>query len=189
MKITSATFIKGVTQVPGMLPPKLPHVAFIGRSNVGKSSTINSITKVNDLAETSSFPGKTKEINIFLINEKFYLIDLPGYGFAKVSLEERAKLQALINSYLFNSSYEQSSVVMIIDAVVGPTADDLDMLEALEQHGKNIIVAANKIDKIKASEYHKQMKKIHDKIGRYVVIPYSTKTKKGLGELIDAIAG
>lgn len=189
MRITSATFIKGVTSVPGMLPPKLPHVAFIGRSNVGKSSTINAITKQKGLARTSSFPGKTKEINIFLINEKFYLIDLPGYGFARMSQDERAKLQALINSYLFNSSYDQERVVMIIDAVVGPTDDDVDMLEALEQAGKPIVIAANKIDKIKQSEYHKKMKKINDILAPHPVIPYSTKTGKGLGELIDALVG
>ncbi len=186
MQIHSAQFVKGVVQVLGMLPPGLPHVAFIGRSNVGKSSTINAITKQSKLARTSAMPGKTREINVFLINEKIYLIDLPGYGFARLSRDERDTLAALINGYLFNSSYEQQAVVLIIDANVGPTDDDLDMLEALEEHGKPVIIAANKVDKVKQSEFHKKMKAMQELVGPHRIIPYSSKTKEGLGALIDA---
>jgi GTP-binding protein len=187
MRITSAQFIKGIVDVKAGFPKNLPQVAFIGRSNVGKSSTINAITKQKGLARTSSFPGRTTEINLFLINENFYLVDLPGYGFAKASLEGRQKIQDLINDYLFESDYTQKKVVLIIDALVGPTAGDMDMLLALEQRGKDIVIAANKADKIKSSVYSKQIKKIQDTIGPHLVIPYSAETKKGLGQLIDVI--
>ena len=187
MNISSAEFIKGLVEVKGGFPKKLPQVAFIGRSNVGKSSTINAITKQKKLAKTSSFPGKTTEINLFLINQSFYLVDLPGYGFARLGTEGRQKIQALINSYLFDSEYEQKRVILIIDAFVGPTADDMEMLLALEEHGKEIVVAANKIDRIKPSLYAKQMKKIQDKIGPHLIVPYSAESKKNLGQLIDVM--
>lgn len=189
MNITSATFVKGVVEPARMHLSPLPHVVFIGRSNVGKSSTINAITKQSKLAKTSSLPGKTKEINVFNINERFYLIDLPGYGFARLGIGEREKLTKLINGYLFVKENTNQLIVLIIDALVGPTDDDLDMLSALEEHGKHIVVAANKIDKIKPSLFDKQMKAIRELIGPHTIVAYSSKTKKGVGELIDATFG
>lgn len=188
MKITSAKFVKGVVDADEVLEDGTPQVAFIGRSNVGKSSIINSLTGQKDLARTSAFPGRTQEINIFLINKAFYLVDLPGYGFAKLSLEERERLQNLIHWYLFDSPYDQKEVVLIIDAEVGPTEYDFAILRGLQERGKNIIVVANKVDKIKKSVYQHQLKKIEDKVRGHAVIPYSTKEKIGVRELMKALS-
>jgi GTP-binding protein len=187
MNITSANFIKGVVEEDEILEDGVPQVAFIGRSNVGKSSVINSLANKKDLAKTSSFPGRTQEINIFYINKAFYLVDLPGYGFAKASKSVQEKIQQLIYWYLLGSHYQQKTVVLIIDAVVGPTENDMQMLHSLEQAGKNIVIVANKVDKLKKSDYHKQLKKIKDVVGDYKVIPYSAEKKIGVGELVNQI--
>lgn len=188
MRITSAKFIKGIVEADAALEDGIPQVAFIGRSNVGKSSTINSLTGEKNMARISSFPGRTREINIFLINESFYLVDLPGYGFSRGSQENQERLRELINWYLFMSGYQQKLIVLIIDADVGPTADDLEILQALEEHKKNIVIAANKIDKIKRAECKKQLQKIQGLVGNHKVIPYSAKKGIGIRDLIREIA-
>ncbi|MBI5420741.1 MAG: ribosome biogenesis GTP-binding protein YsxC [Parcubacteria group bacterium] len=187
MKITSAEFMKGVVGTDEIFEDGTPQIAFIGRSNVGKSSVINSLTKQKDLARTSSFPGRTQEINIFLINRSFYLVDLPGYGFAQGSHELRGRLLKLIDWYLLRSGYIQKKIVFIIDAYVGPTEIDLEVFQRLIGQGKNIIVVANKIDKLKQSEYKKQLKKIQDVFKDRKVIPYSSFKKIGIKELTNEI--
>lgn len=188
MTITSAQFIKGVTDGREVEDLQFSQVAFIGRSNVGKSSTINAITKVKGLAKTSSFPGRTRQINVFLINNKFYLIDLPGYGYAKVSKVERQKIEDVINSYLFNPLIVQKKVVLIIDAYVGPTDSDLEMLDALLENHKNVVILANKVDKVKKSQLHKQLESIKATLHGQKVIPFSAEEKIGLNEILEEIA-
>ncbi len=183
MKITSARFIKGVVGEDDLLEDGIPQIAFIGRSNVGKSSVINTLVGQKGLAKTSSFPGHTQEINLFLVNKAFYLVDLPGYGFAKASLDTRRKIQNLIYWYLLGSHYEQKKVVVIVDANVGFTNDDVEMLHSLRERNKEVILVANKIDKIKKSGYKKQLQEIQDSIGTYKLIPYSAEKKIGVGEL------
>lgn len=161
----------------------IPQVAFVGRSNVGKSSVINSLANQKSLARTSSTPGRTQQINIFLINKNFYLIDLPGYGFAKMPPELRNKIHKMISWYLFDSNYHFKKVVLIIDANIGPTADDLDMFDNLVAEGKKVIIVANKIDKIKKSEYATQMNNIQETFAGHKVIPFSSLKKTGLGDL------
>ena len=180
MKITSAKFIKGIRGSDAVLDALLPQIAFIGRSNVGKSSVINSLAGQNDLAISSSLPGRTKEINIFLINQAFYWLDLPGYGFVRASYEVREQLFKLIDWYLFKSPYQQKKVVLIIDANIGPTDKDFAMLQTLEDFQKNIIVVANKIDKIKKTKYAGQLQEIQGLIGAHKIIPYSSCNKIGL---------
>ena len=187
MNITSAKFIKGIVDADSALEANFPQIAFIGRSNVGKSSIINSLTKQKDLAKTSSFPGRTQQINLFLINNNTYLVDLPGYGYAKLSKESREDLQDLISWYLFDSGYVQKKVVMIVDAFIGPTASDIEMFEALTEHEKDIVIIANKVDKIKKSEYTKQLQKIKDTFNEYKVIAYSSVKGIGARELTEAI--
>lgn len=187
MKITSARFIKSVVGTDEFLENVIPQVAFIGRSNAGKSSIINSLTGRKNLAKTSAHPGRTKLVNLFLINEALYLIDLPGYGYALASKEDRDWLQKVIAWYLFKSEYQQKFVVLIIDGHVGMTDSDIRMLRALEDYGKNVIVVANKVDKIKPSVYKKQLEKIQDIIGDHIVIPYSSKKKTGIPELTNEI--
>jgi GTP-binding protein len=203
MKITSAKFMRGVVGPDELLEDGTPQVAFIGRSNVGKSSVINSLTGEKGLARTSAFPGRTREINIFWINKSLYLVDLPGYGYAKASFAGRERIQELIHWYLIGFQFPQKKVLLIIDANVGPMAKDLEMLRGLEGRdpsagsgqgpsvnsgrGKNIVIVANKIDKIKKSDYKKQLKDIQDIIGKYKVIPYSAQMKIGVKELTKEI--
>lgn len=187
LNITSAKFIKGIVNDDEALKKDIPQVAFIGRSNVGKSSTINSLTKQKNLARTSSTPGRTQEINLFLINESFYLVDLPGYGFSAGSKENKAELFELVNWYLFTSGYKQKLIVLIIDANIGATESDLEILRALEKHKKNIVIAANKIDKIKKSDYVNRLQAIQNAVGKHKIIPYSAKKAIGINELIKEI--
>jgi len=186
MKIKSTKFIKGVVGDDSILASDIPQIAFIGRSNVGKSSLINVITN-SKVSRTSSFPGRTQEINIFLVNDSFYLVDLPGYGFARASGLGREKIGELIDSYLFNSIYTQKKIVLIIDANVGMTDKDILMLSELENHQKDFIIVANKIDRLTQSEYHREMTKLKKMAGTHEVIPFSTKTRKGTESLIDEI--
>ncbi len=187
MKINSAKFVKGYINPEDMLNETLPQVAFIGRSNVGKSSLINTLVKQKGLAKTSSFPGHTRQINVFLINNKFHLVDLPGYGYARLSSGGRDKIYELINGYLFGANQRQEIIVLIIDAVVGPTESDLETLAVLENNKKNFIIVANKTDKLKKSELQKQMKNIEHTLSNYKIIPISTKEKNGIGDLLQII--
>jgi len=183
MQITSAKFMRGINGTDELLADGTPQVALIGRSNVGKSSLINSLTREKDLARTSDTPGLTQEINMYAINRAFYLLDLPGYGFAKVPEKVRASLQKLNWWYLFDSPYEQHKAVLVMDANVGPSKNDVEMLSLLREHQKNIIIVANKIDKIKKPDYDASLKKITDIANGLPVIPYSSVQKIGVEEL------
>ena len=186
MKISSAVFMKGVLGDDGILEDGTPHIAFIGRSNAGKSSLINSLTGKLNLAITSNTPGRTREINVFRINNTHYFLDLPGYGYAKAGGKTLEKLSKLIIWYLFESKHNPK-VVLLIDALVGPTADDLGILRELERAGKEIVVVANKVDKIKKSQYLNQMKKLDQQITGHKLFPYSSETKVGIEELTNEL--
>lgn len=187
MHIRSAKFIKGIVATDHLLDSAIPQIAFIGRSNVGKSSLINSLTGQKDLARTSSLPGRTQEINLFLINNSHYFIDLPGYGFARISAEARDRIQSLIYWYLFSSNYPQKKVVIIIDANVGVTDLDMVMLHKLEEAKKDLIIVANKVDKIKSSERFKKLKKLHESLPNSKLIQYSSEKRIGMKELLGEI--
>ena len=189
MQINSAKFVKGIVESDDLLNCNFPQIAFIGRSNVGKSSLINSLTQQKDLAITSSFPGRTRQINLFLINNSSYFLDLPGYGFARSSVAVREQLFDLIDWYLFDSDYVQKKVVLIIDANIGPTKDDLAMLKALDGVKKDVIIVANKIDKIKRSKYETQFQAIKDQVGDHKIIPYSSHDKIGRNALTQELLG
>jgi GTP-binding protein len=188
MKITSAKLVKSVVGEDDILLDGTPQVAFIGRSNVGKSTIINLLMQQKQLARSSPTPGLTKVINIYHVNKSFYLIDLPGYGFAQGSKSNRDALRELIDWYLLDSGVEQKAVVLIIDAKVGLTNLDMEMLGDLNEAGKNIVVLANKIDKIKKNELVKQLKSIREIVSPHQVIPFSAKEKTGLGELTSQIS-
>jgi GTP-binding protein len=189
MQITSSKFMRGINGTDELLDDGTPQVALIGRSNVGKSSIINSLTKQKALARTSDTPGLTQEINMYSINNKFYLLDLPGYGFAKVPERIRASLQKLNWWYLFDSGHEQHRAALVLDANVGPSKNDIEMLALLRDHQKNIVVVANKIDKIKASERKSRMQTITDLAHGLPVVPYSSKTGVGVEELVNQLFG
>lgn len=183
MKITTSKFIKGIVSDDKTLGDGIPQIAFIGRSNVGKSSLINALTN-SKISRTSSFAGRTQEINVFLINDSFYFVDLPGYGFARASGLGREKIGELIDSYLFNSLYKQKKIVLIIDANVGMTDRDILMFKELQRHHKDFIIVASKIDKMTQSEYHKKMALLRKTAGDQTVIPFSSKKRTGIDDLI-----
>jgi GTP-binding protein len=186
MKITSAKFVTGVVGTDDILENGTPQIAFIGRSNAGKSSLLNSLTGTNGLAVTSKTPGRTKQINVFLINETHYFMDLPGYGYAKAGAKALEKLRQLIVWYLFDSHCDQK-VVLLIDSIVGPTADDLLILQELKKAGKEIVIVLNKVDKIKKSQYKHHLKKLSEQFVGLKLFPYSSKTGVGIEELTNEL--
>ena len=184
MKIETVSFVKGLVGDDPIMDNGTPQVAFIGRSNVGKSSLINALTK-SAISRTSSTPGRTAEINFFLINKSLYFVDLPGYGFARTSFEGRDKLANLISSYLFNTVYTQKKVVLIIDINVGMTDKDIVMFEDLKKANKNIVIVLSKIDKITQKDFHKNMKAIEMITGEYPLFQVSASKKIGIDELVE----
>ena len=164
-----------------------PEVALSGRSNVGKSSLINTLLNRKSLARVSSSPGKTITINFYDIDKKLYLVDLPGYGFAKHAPEDKKKWSALTDGYFTqNKNIDRLClVVQLIDSRVGPTADDEMMLDFLSQSGLAYIVVATKVDKLNATERKKNLEAIssHPLIDGIPVIPFSSLKKEGKDEL------
>lgn len=187
--ISSSKFVKGIVGTNEILEDPKPQIAFVGRSNVGKSSLINSLVGQKALAKSSSMPGKTKEINFFLINDDTFFVDLPGYGYAKISKKERDKLRSMIVWYLTYSEVRPKKVVLIVDANVGLKDFDRDMIEILQEEEHNFIIVANKVDKIKSSKLHRQMKEVKSQIGdeNIELVFYSSNTGKGKEELLDKI--
>lgn len=190
MKINSTQLIARVTTGDDIPEQDYKHIVFIGRSNVGKSSVINLIAQKKDLAKSSSTPGFTKSINFYLINKSFFLVDLPGYGYAQGSLKERERLQQLIEWYLTYPHLEDKQlIVLIVDAKVGLTESDEQILVLLKELKKNVIVLANKIDKLKKNDVKKQIASITAGCSPYEVTPFSAHDKIGLPAIARAIAG
>ena len=189
MKIKSAV-LETVIGPSSKLPPEtLPEIAFAGRSNVGKSSLINSLLNRKNLARTSSSPGKTVTINFYNVNEAFLLVDLPGYGYAKASLEARAAWGKLIEKYL-SSRDILKCVVLLIDIRHAPTKDDVQMYNWIKQSGLDSIIVATKHDKIKKNQTMRQLKLIRETLGcpkDEPIIPHSSVSKEGRDELLDMI--
>jgi len=187
MKILKAEFIKGVIGDDYSLGDNLPQIAFFGRSNTGKSSVINSLVDKKDLVRVSKIPGKTSEANFFRINGSFYFVDFPGYGYAKRSIKDRNKMIKRIFWYVEHSNVRPKAVFLIIDAKVGLTVLDHEMIKILEENKHQIVIVANKIDKIGKISAEKQLSFIQKEAPRTLVLPYSAKTKEGKEELIEKI--
>lgn len=185
--IKSAQFIKGVIGTDPILKEKIPQIAFVGRSNVGKSSVINALTGTKGLAISSSTPGRTLQLNFFLIDEKCYFVDLPGYGYARASLKQAEKMRRMIMWYLEQNEYKPSKVVLVIDGLVGPKKFDMEMMELLAENGYEVIVLANKMDKVKSSEMVKKKRAIIELLDTENIIYFSSKTKLGKDELLEKI--
>lgn len=183
MTIRSAVFVKGIFKDEDILRDGIPQLLFIGRSNVGKSSVINSFTNKKGLAISSSTPGRTTQVNVFFVNKQFYLVDLPGYGYARGSSADRQNIADLVSWYVFMEHPEMRRIVLIVDVEVGLTDTDLHMIKLLNEDEADYIVLANKSDKIKGNELTNSLKKIKEHTGNHIVIPYSAKKSKGLSEL------
>ena len=167
----------------------LPEIAFAGRSNVGKSSLINGLMNRKSLARTSAQPGKTQTINFYNINEAMYLVDLPGYGYAKVSQSEKEKWGKMIERYL-HTSKNLKAVFLLIDIRHDPSANDKMMYQWILDQGYQPIIIATKLDKIKRSQVQKHIKML--KTGLQLVpgtkvIPFSSQTKQGRDEIWELI--
>jgi GTP-binding protein len=189
MKIKKAHFVKGVVKGKQDWNPQFPHIAFYGRSNAGKSSTINAIVNNKSLAKTSAMPGKTKEINLFLLNDAYYLVDLPGYGFAHVSKSKQDKLGQLIAWYIKDVQVERRVHVIVSDSQVGLTSLDLATLDALYATNEPIIILLNKIDKLKKNDVAQIYNRTKQQVAGHVHLrPFSAKKRDGVDELIKEVA-
>ena len=171
-----------------------PEIAFAGKSNVGKSSLINGLLNRKALARTSSQPGKTQTINFYNVNDFMYLVDLPGYGYAKVPETEKAKWGKMIERYL-HTSQDLKAVFLLIDIRHDPSANDKLMYDWIVNNGYNPIIIATKLDKLKRSQVQKNVKIIRESLGLPKggkVIPFSAETKQGreeIWELMEELTG
>lgn len=184
MKINSAEFLISNTDISKCPDPKFPEYAFIGRSNVGKSSLINMVCERNKLAKTSSTPGKTQLINHFLINENIYFVDLPGYGFAKVSRQERNKWEKFTHLYL-KSRENLLYTFVLLDSRIPPQKVDLEFMEWLGRNRIPFVMIFTKIDKLSSSilnknitNYKKEMLKVWEELPPVILTSSTTKMGK-----------
>lgn len=189
MVITSANFVTSVAKSENILIDGLNQIAFVGRSNVGKSSLINMLCNQKKLAKTSSMPGRTRLINYFLINNKFYFVDLPGYGFAQASKSEVYGWQSLIEPVLMNND-KLKLVCMLVDSRITPTAQDKQMFEYLAYYNLPFIIIATKSDKLSKAQLNKQKVNIANTLGVGVnnIYPISNETKDGKEKLLTTIS-
>ena len=187
--IRSLEFIGPMASPTGWRPEqKWPEVAFAGRSNVGKSSLLNRLVRRKRFARVSNTPGRTREVNFFLVNGKFVLVDLPGYGYARISKERRAEWKPLIEGYL-RSSKELRGIVQLLDVRHDPTDDDRQMLAFLASVGVPTLFALTKIDKLTAAQRKSRVAALLDalEVTEDQVIPFSAVTGEGRDELAEAV--
>ncbi len=186
MKVTSAEFIKSAfTEADWPYDPK-PEIAFLGRSNVGKSSFINSLLGVRALARTSSTPGRTQSVNFFLINGKFRFVDLPGYGYARAPKDVKAKWSAAATDYLAKRDQLVLSI-HIVDSRHEPTKQDLQLHEWLEHHQKPHIIVATKSDKLSNNELRRNIDRAKRTFNNERIVVYSAASGRGRDDAWDAI--
>jgi len=187
VRIVSTEFIKSAFSRQHWPDDARPEIAFLGRSNVGKSSLINSLLLRKGLARTSNTPGRTQSINYFLINDSLYFVDLPGYGYARVSKTMRADWGKMAEEYL--SEREQLVLcVQLIDSRHNPTALDLQLNEWLIHHGKPHIVVATKADKLSNNELSRSLAETRKLLPASKLISYSARTGKGRDQVWSEIA-
>ena len=190
MKIKNAE-LETVCGITSVLPDnQMPEIAFAGKSNVGKSSLINGLLNRKSLARTSSAPGKTQTINFYNVNKELYFVDLPGYGYAKVSRETKEKWGVMIEKYL--KTYGQlKAVLLLIDIRHEPSANDRNMYEWINFNGYKPIIIATKLDKINRSQIQKHIKMLKNGLNVLpdtTVIPFSATTKQGRDEILELIS-
>lgn len=187
--VNRAEFIRSAASPKQFIRTSLPAVVFAGKSNVGKSSVINRLLNRNNFARVGASPGKTVHVNYFLIDEKVYLVDLPGYGYAKVSQAERDRWGKLMEDF-FAAEDLFDLGILIVDARHKPTADDVTMAEWFKQSGRRFVVVANKLDKLKKSEIEPNLSLIRQTLElpeSVVLIPFSAEKGQGRDLLMSQI--
>lgn len=188
--IIKSAELETVCGITSTLPEtEMPEIAFAGKSNVGKSSLINGLLNRKSLARTSSQPGKTQTINYYNINHDLYFVDLPGYGYAQVSVEIRAKWGKMVERYL-HTSKQLRLVFLLIDIRHEPSENDCIMYDWIVKNGYESVIIATKLDKIKRSQIQKNLKIIRQKIQPVegtIIIPFSAQTKQGKEEILQLI--
>ena len=187
--IIKTSELETVCGITSILPEnEFPEIAFAGKSNVGKSSLINSLLNRKNLARTSSQPGKTQTINFYKVNREFYFVDLPGYGYAAVSQEIKAKWGKMIERYL-KKSKQLRVIFLLIDIRHDPSANDKQMFDWIISNGFTPVIIATKLDKIKRSEQVRKLKAVKTGLGaeKCTVIPFSAVTKQGREEILNLI--
>ena len=188
--IIKSAELETVCGITSTLPEtEMPEIAFAGKSNVGKSSLINGLLNRKSLARTSSQPGKTQTINYYNINHDLYFVDLPGYGYAQVSVEIRAKWGKMVERYL-HTSKQLRLVFLMIDIRHEPSENDCIMYDWIVKNGYEPVIIATKLDKIKRSQIQKNLKIIRQKIQPVegtIIIPFSAQTKQGKEEILQLI--
>ncbi len=185
-RIRKVELVKAVYRIGDTFPePKMGDVAFVGRSNVGKSTLLNTLFGRN-LAHVSKNPGKTRSINFYLVNSDFYMVDLPGYGYARVSKVERQHWARLISNY-FELRWSLKLVFVLIDGRHGLQKKDHELMEWLSQFDIPFVIILTKMDKVKKSERGKAIEKAKKDLsvyGDYTIIPYSSVTREGVEEIL-----
>ncbi len=186
MRVTSTEFIKSAFEEEHWPRDVRPEIAFLGRSNVGKSSLLNSLLGVRGLARTSSTPGRTQALNFFLINNRFRFVDLPGYGYARVPKNIRGTWGEMATNYLANRM-ELVLSIQIVDSRHEPTTQDLQLHDWLEHHGKPYLIVATKSDKLSQNELRKNIERARRAFGVDEITVYSATTGRGREETWRAI--
>ena len=189
LNLNNAVFVTSAASEKQFISSSVKCIAFAGKSNVGKSSVINSLLNRKNLAKTGAQPGKTVHVNYFLIDDRVYFIDLPGYGYAKVSASEKERWGKLMESFFAgNDTYDIG--IFIVDARHKPTQNDVTMAEYFKSSGKKFAVIANKTDKLKRSEIESNMKLIRETLGLSddtELIPFSAQSGTGRAEVMNYI--
>ncbi len=189
MIITEAKYIDSAYLPSQLLDGAYPEISFIGRSNVGKSSLINTLTGRKRLAYISKKPGKTRTINYFLINRSIHFVDLPGYGYAQVSKNMQRDWEQLVTTYLSSSRMLKLSL-LIIDARYGPKHTDIEVLNMLQAYKRPVLIVATKFDKVKNKDRHKRKKEMRRDLGltdKEALISFSAVTGEGKEEILEVI--
>lgn len=176
-------FIKSIRGTDSITNDGYPQVVFIGRSNVGKSSVINSLLGTKKLVRSSAKPGQTRLINFFLVEESLYFVDLPGYGYAQMSFREREDIMKMMSWYLEESGATIQTVVLIIDAQVGLRDIDRGVLERMREQGHHVVIVANKADRLNQSKTYSVKKNIEAELDGEDLLFYSARTGKGKEEV------
>jgi len=187
VKISSARFLKSAQQPKDFPRDQRPEIAFCGRSNIGKSTLLNTLTNSKGLARTSSTPGRTQMINFFLVNEHLYFVDLPGYGYAKVAKQVRSLWGPMIEEYLRNRS-QLKLTIMLVDSRIPPTESDVQMKKWLDHFEIPSAVVLTKTDKISRNQLQQALRTSAATLNTKEIIPFSAVTAFGKDQVLNKIA-